>query len=120
MRVKAGTKKTKLRTKLSFYVYDFRGTRGFPKGDEGFCFEHREKRVIYCKYTGVAIKRDARYLIRTDDTGKGWRIDEVAGVLACAVYGVDRESYWPSNVQAACALQAYLEEIRTTSSVGSR
>ena len=104
---------------LTFNVYDFRGQRGFPSDDKGFVYEYKEQRQIFCKYTRVAIKRDARYVLRTDGTGQ-WRIDLLPKLgPAETVYAVggDRTSYWPSVEDAAKSLQEILNEIEVNSSV---
>lgn len=121
MQVRPSQKTTKLGTALTFEVADFRGTHRFPKGQEGLVFLYEEKRVISDKYTGLNIHRDERYAIRTDDTGQGWRIDRRGRFCDTAVYGLGkgRPSYWPTNHEAAAALEAVLEEIRTNSSVGT-
>jgi hypothetical protein len=112
---------TKLRTGLTFNVHDLRGTNGFPKDQGGLVFEHNEKRLIRCKYTGESIKRDARYVIRTAAGEQGWRIDLLPKIgPAEAVYGVtDRATHWPTNEAAAQALVEVLDEIRDNSSLGS-
>ena len=112
MNIRINQISSKLGTKLIFKVYDFRGIRGFPQGQDGFQFECFERREIRDKYTGLPIKRDERYVIRTDDTGKGWRIDRIPKVgPAEAIYGIDGASYWPTNTAAAKALSDLLDEI---------
>lgn len=109
---------TKLGTKLTFEVVDLRGQRGYPAGQNGYVFVHREQREIRCKYTGLPIKRNAIYVVRIDPNGS-WRIDEVfAYGPNTAVYGPEREEYFPTPVAAAKALKTYLDVIATTSSLG--
>lgn len=121
MNVNPTQRTTKLRTGLAFQVHDLRGSNGFPAGQDGLVFEHREQRVIRCKYTGCEIKRDARYVIRTGAGESGWRIDLLPRLgPAEAVYGVeDRATHWPTNEAAAQALVEVLDEIRDNSSLGS-
>jgi hypothetical protein len=113
---------TKLHTNLTFQVHDLRGQNGFPQGQDGLVFEHREQRVIRCKYSGLEIKRDARYVVRTAAGEQGWRIDLLPKLGPTeAVYGVaDRATHWPTNEAAAQALVEVLDEIRDNSSLGSR
>ena len=110
---------TKLNTKaLKFSVTDMQGKGGFPMGDEGFVYEYREQRVIKCRVTRLDIHRDVRYRIRTDDTGRGFRIDLLPKFgPAEAVYGLaeGRPTYWDSAEQAAAALVDVLDEIATNS-----
>lgn len=121
MRIKDGQQTTRLGTTLKFRVYDLRGVRGFPQGQQGYVFEYREQRSIRCKYTGAEIKRDERYVLRTDDTGKGWRIDRLPKFgPAEAVYGQNREDYWESAEDAAKALAWLQDEIRDNTSLGTR
>ena len=110
-----------LNTSLVFYVMDMQGMHGFPQGREGLVFEYRETRTIQCRYTGCGIKRDARYVLRTDGTGRGWRIDLLPKLgPAEAVYGVtDRATYWPTPEEAAQALVAVLDEIRDHTSLAA-
>ena len=113
-------KTTKLGTKLTFTVYDLQGQGGFPQGAEGLAYEHLEKRIIHCKYTGLPINRDERYILRTDDTGKGWRIDRIVKIGPNeAVYGLgeSRLTYWASAKLAAKALSEVLDEIANNSSI---
>lgn len=120
MKIRTGQKVTKIGTNLPFTVYDFRGTNGFPHGQCGFVFEYLEKRIIACKYSGQPIKRDARYLIRTDETSF-WRIDMVPKFGPTeAVYGVDQDrlSHWKTAADAARALVGVLDEIQHNSSLG--
>jgi hypothetical protein len=119
MNVKPTQKTTNLGTSTTFKVYDLRGTNGFPQGQDGLVFEHREQRLIACKYTGESIKRDARYVVRTAAGESGWRIDRIPGFgLIEAVYGENRQSHWATNHEAAAALQWALDEIRDNSSLG--
>ena len=110
---------TSLRTGLLFEVYDFRGRDGWPEGQGGLVFNHFERRTIRCKFTGLPIERDERYVVRTDDTGKGWRVDRLPGFgPAETIYGPDRADYFPTNHEAAAALAWALDEIRDDSSLG--
>ena len=118
MNVKPTQKTTKLGTALSFKVYDFRGRNNFPTDQGGLVFEHLEKRVIRCKYTGREIKRNARYVVRTAAGQDGWRID-LLGFVTEAVYGLNHETHWKTNADAAKALSQRLDEIRDNSSLGS-
>jgi len=119
MQVNPNQKTTKLGTDLTFEVVDMRGERGFPRGQKGLAFRHQERRTIHCKFTGVPINRKADYVIQTDHTGKGWRIDHHEGFgLKTAVYGPNREDYFPSHSAAASALKAHLDEIEHNSSIG--
>ena len=120
MHVSPKQKTTNLRTATTFEVVDMQGQFGFPKGQGGLVFDHHEKRNITDKFTGLFIKRDARYVVRTDDTDKGWRIDQIRAWLPTeAVYGLDRATHWDTNHEAAAALQGRLDEIRDNSSVGT-
>lgn len=122
MNVKPTQNTTKLGTQIAFNVIDLRGKQGFPQGQDGLVFEHLERRLVRCKYTGESIKRDARYVIRTAAGDSGWRIDLLPKLgPAEAVYGVtDRATHWPTNEAAAQALVGVLDEIRDHSSLGRR
>ena len=121
MRINPTQKTTKLGTDVTFTVHDLRGVRGFPKDQRGLAFRHQERRVILCKVTGIEIRRHADYIVRTDDTGKGWRIDHMEGHgINTAVYGTNREDYFPSNHEAAKALQKHLDDIRDNSTITGR
>ena len=112
-------KTTKLGTKLTLKVHDLQGQRGFPMGSKGLVYEYLEQRTIRCKYTGIEIKRDARYVIRTDACGQ-WRIDLLPKLgPAETVYGVGegRPDYWPTAKQAAQALVGVLDEIANNTSI---
>lgn len=114
-------KTTKLGTALSFKVYNLQMQNGFPVGSKGLVYEYLEQRTIQCKHTGLPIKRDARYAIRTDDTAQGWRIDLLPRVgPAETVYGIGegRPTYWSTAKLAAEALVGVLDEIRDNSSLG--
>ncbi|HSG20499.1 MAG TPA: hypothetical protein VLA31_06985, partial [Burkholderiaceae bacterium] len=96
---------------------------GFPAGQKGLVFEHREQRTIRCKYTGESIKRDARYVIRTAAGEQGWRIDLLPRIGPTeVVYGLaeGRPTHWPTKEAAAQALSAVLDEIQHNSSLGNR
>lgn len=107
-----------LKTTLTFLEYDLRGTSGFPNTDQGFVYLHKEDRVLKCKYTGLPIKRQAEYAVRTDNTGYGWRVDFMPhlGPLE-TVYGEDGKSYWSTPEEAARALEAHLNRIATNAHV---
>ena len=121
MNVSPQQKSTRLRTKdVTFEVIDWRGRGGFPKGQKGLLFEHREARTISDKYTGLNIHRAARYIVRTAAGEEGWRVDEVHHLFPTeTVYGPKRETHWATNHEAAAALQGHLDEIRDNSSVGN-
>lgn len=118
MNIRPNQKTTKLRTRdKTFQVHDYRGVRRFPQDQGGFVFEYFERREIQDKFTGLPIKRNERYVIRTDNTGKGWRIDRFLKVGPDeAIYGLDGASYWRTNTAAAQALSDLLDEIRDNSS----
>ena len=114
-------KTTKLGTKLTLKVYDFRGQSGFPTGSKGLVYEYRENRTIRCKFSGCEIKRDARYAIRTAAGEEGWRIDLLPGLGPTeTVYGLGegRPTHWSTAKQAAQALSEVLDEIERNSSLG--
>ena len=121
MYVKPNTKNTNLRTTdTNFEVVDMRSVPGWPEGQGGLLFEHREMRTIQCKYTGSPIKRYAHYLVRTAAGEEGWRIDLLPRIGPTeTVYGLDRATHWATNHEAASALQGRLDEIRDNSSLGS-
>lgn len=117
MNVSPNQSTTRLGTDLTFEVVDMRGRNGFPKGQRGLAFRHQERRTIQCRSTGLDIRRNADYVVRTDQTGD-WRVDHREGFgIDVAVYGPNRESYFPSHTAAAVALKAHLDEIRTNSTV---
>jgi len=118
MHISPKQKTTKLGTDLEFRVHDFRGIRGFPQGQKGLVFEHHEQRVIQCRISGMPIPRDARYVVRTDDTGK-WRVDRLPKMSPFeTVYGLDMATYWSTNHKAAWALSERLHEIEQNSTLG--
>jgi hypothetical protein len=118
MNIGTNQKTTKLGTDLEFQVHDFRGVKGFPQGQKGLVFEHREQRVIQCKHSGMPIPRDERYVVRTDDTGQ-WRVDLRAKLGPFeTVYGLDMATYWDTNHAAAWALSERLREIELNSTIG--
>lgn len=113
-------KTAKLGTALSFKVHNLQGQNGFPVGSKGLVYEYLEQRVIRCKHTGIKIRRDARYVIRTDSTDKGWRIDLLPKLgPAETVYGLDagRSTYWSTPEQAAQAFSGVLDEIANNTSI---
>jgi hypothetical protein len=119
MNINPSQKTTRLGTALTFEVVDMRGRNGFPQGQKGLAFRHQERRTIYCGVSGLAIKRSADFILRTD--AKGWRIDHREGYgLNTAVYGPNGEEYFPSNDEAAFALQQYLDDIRDNSTLTGR
>lgn len=94
-----------------------RGQNGFPRGQKGFVFAHRELREVWCQYTGIPIPRYALYYIRIDPNG-AWRIDEAFKIGPnTAVYGPNREGYFQTPSGAAEALQYHLDLIAETSSL---
>jgi hypothetical protein len=120
MNIKDTQKTTKLGTRLAFNVIDLRGRSGFPQGQGGLVFEHREQRTIRCKFSGIEIKRDARYTIRTAAGESGWRIDLLPKIGPVeAVYGVGagRPTHWPTKEEAAQALVGVLDEIEHNTSI---
>jgi hypothetical protein len=118
MHIKPTQKTTNLGSDITFAVHDFQGDYGFPQGQGGLVFEHLEKRVIRCKYSGQAIGRNARYVIRTAAGEEGWRIDLMPPLGPIeTVYGLDRETHWASNTAAAKALSECLDDIRDNSSL---
>ncbi len=118
MQVKPSQTTTKLGTDLTFEVVDMRGRNGFPAGQKGLAFSHSEDRTIQCRSTGIDIRRKARYVVRTDDTRQGWRVDHREGFgIDVAVYGPKRESYFPTHTAAAAALKSHLDEIQHNSTV---
>lgn len=122
MNTKPAQKTSKLGTKLTFTLIDMRGQNNFPRSQQGFVYEYLEQRVIRCKYTGCNIKRDARYVIRTDDNGWGWRIDLLPKLgPAETVYGIGtgRPTHWFTAKLAAEALVGVLDEIAHNSSLAA-
>jgi len=107
-----------LHTDLTFEVIDMRGTKGFPKGQKGLVFSHKDQRVLKCRVTGIDLPQNSTFVVRTDDTGKGWRIDRAEGFgMFVAVYGPNRESYFPTNDAAAAALETHLAEVARKATV---
>ena len=93
---------TTLGTSLTFLILDYRGKYDFPGDQNGFVFEHRRSIPKTTSTEG--------YAIRTDDTGGGWRVDYIPQFGPKeTVYGPNRESYWPTNEEAAAALELYLK-----------
>lgn len=109
--------KTQLGSNLKFNLYDMQGVRGFPYGHEGFLYEYLENRTIRDKNTGRPIKREARYVIRTEPADHTWRIDLLPKMGPTeAVYGPqDGASHWATPELAAQALGALLDEIANCS-----
>lgn len=87
-----------LGTSLPFTPVDFRGKSGFPSDDNGY--------VFWYTHPVPNSKRDKTYVVRTDHTNEGWRVDyiPVVGPIE-ATYGPNRESYWPTKEEAAAALE---------------
>lgn len=113
-------KTSNLGTKLTFTKHDVQGKWHFPQGEGGFAYEYKEFRTIFDRYTGRSIKRDVDYVVRTDVTGKGWRIDILPQVgPAETVYGPDRQTYWATPQAAARVLVGVLDEIETCSSLAA-
>jgi hypothetical protein len=98
MHVKPTQKTTKLGTDLTFDVLDLRGRQGFPEGQDGLVFVHKDYRQV-----GIS------FVVRTDSMCRGkWRVDRMVGPIAEAVYGPNREDYFPTNTAAAVALAKHL------------
>ena len=114
MNVRPTQKSTRLGTELTFEVLDMRGRKGFPKGQTGLVFVHKDTRVVPCRLTGQSIHLNATYVVRTDTARpREWRVDhQDFGPLFTAVYGPDHESYFLTNEDAAATLVNHLEQVK--------
>ena len=104
---------------LRFRRHDLRGVRGFPSGPGGLVYEHVERRVVACLWTGKSIERRARYVVRTAAGEPGWRVDlEPRMGPTEAIYGPDRADHWTTRDEAVAALVAHLDHVRDNSTLG--
>ena len=60
---------------LRFETVDMRDQRGFPTGPQGVVYIHHSKWTLPHRYTGVEKVVKRSWVIRTNRTNDGWRID---------------------------------------------
>lgn len=96
-------------------ILDFRGQNGFPNDERGICYEFNQSVQYFDRWTNIPRKVHKRYVVRTDTTNQGWRIDHLPPIgPAEAVRGLsDNKAYWNTAQEAATALGEVLDEIRT-------
>lgn len=107
MRNHLAKKMDSLGTRQRFEVLDMRGKKGFPEGDEGFVYILKYSTELPQRYTGIPKKWKRTFIIRTDDSNKGWRIDKSDMGIPETVRGL--ESYYRTPQEAAKKLVGYLE-----------
>ena len=96
---------------LDFSVLDMQGKSGFPEGPEGFVYSYALRTEIMVK--GYKKPWRADFVIRTDKTNKGWRIDKLDMGIPEKVD--EMPGYYRSPDLAAKDLAAYINDVESGS-----
>ena len=102
-------KKTNLGTKYRFDILDKRGKDGFPDGPEGLIYRLDVEKALHEYPVGGTKDWKATFVIRTDTSGRGWRIDKMDLFIAESVRGL--KDYYRTPKDAAKKLAAYLDTL---------